>query len=93
MLGVLLCGWCDALRLVARLFGFVALARGVRGALRSDSLRGDARTVGAFGIVRRVARTVNAWRGRARIGDGARVYPSLLNAHADFGRVTPTLTF
>ena len=89
--GVFLCGRGEALRLVGRLFGFVALAPGVRDALRSDALRGDARTVGAFEIARRMARTVNAWRGRARIGDGrsgAGVCPSLLNAHADFGSVT-----
>ena len=31
---------------MGRLFGFVALARGVRDALRPDDLRGDARTGG-----------------------------------------------
>lgn len=42
---------------------FLGLGLLVRDALRSDALRGDARTVGAFGITRRMARTVNAWRG------------------------------
>ena len=69
------CGVCSCVggaRLCA-LWAFnwlVALARGVRDALRSDALRGDARTVGTFGIARRMARTVNAWRGGARIGEG-----------------------
>ena len=59
----------------------------------ADALRGNARTVGAFGIARRMARTVNAWRRGTRDGrskEGERVCPPLLGKGAIFGRVTPS---
>ena len=85
--GVFLCGWGVALRLVWRLNGFVALVRGVRGALRWCPAR---RCADGWRVRVRSENGANGQRVErgARIGDGAGVYPPVLNAHADFGGVT-----